>query len=100
VILLVQVSRSFGSSACLGSVVFQRPLDAAIRTKRSAMHLDSWQPEESANQLSPPANQIRGHSEAHKDTVVRAANTIAHVGLSRSILQRSEALNSFQRLSQ
>ena len=51
----------------------------------SAMRLDSRQPEEYANQLSPPVNRIRGHIEVHKDTVFRALNTVAQGGLSRSI---------------
>ena len=53
-------------------------------TKYSALRLDSWQPEEYANQLSPPANQIRGHIEAHKDTVFRALNTVAQGGRARA----------------
>ena len=55
------------------------------------MRYDSWQPEEYANQLSPPVNQIRGHIEAHKDTVFCASNTVAQVGLLRSIPQFSRS---------
>ena len=57
----------------------------------SAMRLDSRQPEEYANQLSPPVNRIRGLIKAHKDTVFRALNTVAQGGLSRSIPQFSRS---------
>ena len=41
-------------------VTFHCNLDAASWTVRAAVRSDSWQPEESANQPSPPVNQIRG----------------------------------------
>ena len=50
----------------------------------SAMRLDSWQPEEEAARRSPPVNQIRGHIEAHKDTVFRALNTVAQGGRTKA----------------
>ena len=52
----------------------------ASGSRCSAMRLDSWQPEEETAKLSPPVNQIRGHIEAHKDTVFRALNTVAQGG--------------------
>ena len=66
-------------------------METDLQTKVAAVRLDSRQPDEYANQLSLPVNRIRGHIEAHKDTVFCASNTVAQGGLLRSILQVSRS---------